>query len=129
MRGRTQTGAKNAKGETAYCGERNETSEGARNRFSRSSMEGWEHRILGDPGTQRWRWAIMAVEVFLGSELTSQGRGKGEEHVLCQVVLAWEFCAVWSLFASLDRGEAWRREYGWRFGAFLLCLSGDPGGV
>jgi hypothetical protein len=32
-------------------------------------LGGWKHRILGDPGTRRWRWVIMAVQVFLGSEL------------------------------------------------------------
>jgi hypothetical protein len=50
-------GAKNAKSEMAYWGEKNETSEGPRNRFSRSSMEGSEHRILGDLG-------VMAVQGF-----------------------------------------------------------------
>ena len=34
---------------------------------SGSCVERSENRILGEPGTQRWRWVIIAVQVFFGS--------------------------------------------------------------
>jgi hypothetical protein len=57
-------GAKNAKAEIAHWGETNETFDRPRSAFSGSSLEGSEHRILGDPGTQGSRWVIMAVQGF-----------------------------------------------------------------
>jgi len=45
-------------------GETNGTSEGPMSALSGSLVERSEHRILGDPGTQRQRWVIMAVQVF-----------------------------------------------------------------
>jgi len=45
----------------AYLAETNEIAKGPRNRVFRSSVKKSAHRILGDPGTRRWRWVIMAV--------------------------------------------------------------------
>jgi hypothetical protein len=55
---------KNAKAEIAHWGETNETFDRPMSAFSGSWLEGSEHRILGDPGTQRSRWVIMAVQGF-----------------------------------------------------------------
>jgi hypothetical protein len=41
-----------------------DTSEDPISAASRFSLVRSEHRILGDPGTQRWRWVIMAVQSF-----------------------------------------------------------------
>jgi hypothetical protein len=35
------------------------------NSVSHSPIQWQTHHILGDPGTQRWRWVFMAVQVFL----------------------------------------------------------------
>ena len=46
-------GAKNAKAEIAHWGETNETRDRPRSAFSGSSLEGSEHRILGDLGNRQ----------------------------------------------------------------------------
>jgi len=72
-------GAKNAKG-NGLSGETSELADGPRNQVLHSSVKGSEHRMLGDPGTQRGRWVIMAVKVFLGSGLGFGPRKKSDGH-------------------------------------------------
>jgi hypothetical protein len=57
-------GAKIAKTEMVMWGTTDKTSESPRNRFCVLRWKDREHRILGGPGTQRWRWVIMAVQAF-----------------------------------------------------------------
>jgi len=54
----------NAKTEIAHWGKTDEPAERPKSALSHSPVERSEHRILGDPGTQRSRWVIMAVQVF-----------------------------------------------------------------
>ena len=60
-------GAMNAKTEIAHWAKTDELAEGPKSALSHSPVERSGHRILGDPGTQRWRWVIMAVQGFSGS--------------------------------------------------------------
>jgi hypothetical protein len=54
----------NAKIEMAHWARTDEPAEGPKSALSHFPVERSEHRILGDPGTQRLRWVIMAVQGF-----------------------------------------------------------------
>jgi hypothetical protein len=51
----------NAKNEIAHSAKTDEPAEDPKSVLSHSPVERSEHRTLGDPGTQRLRWVIMAV--------------------------------------------------------------------
>lgn len=39
--------------------------QGPKSALSHARVERCEHRVLGDPGTQRWGWVALAVQEFL----------------------------------------------------------------
>jgi hypothetical protein len=58
-----------------HWGKTNETLDRPRSTFSDVPVEWSQYRILGDPGTQRSRWVIMAVQWFFGSGITAAWDG------------------------------------------------------